>query len=412
MTSTTADVAVSERTIRATLPRASTAVASAVAMFLSLFPSYLPRMPIVQGVISALFLVVAVVLTRRFRSEAARLTGRAQQWTVAIAGAALGATAIWSYLTANAMRSEIGMAPTDARHWALVATTMALIMLLLKGIGWMWQRRRVLWRPALAIALIGAAMSPAAPVNAAPAGGVDADGTILLDDSPTGAVRAYAGMTDGESVPARAERAADELVREGGLQRTRVVVMVPTGSGWVDPNAVEGLEKRFGRNVAMVGMQYSRTPSWIAYLFSKPQAEEGAQALFRAVARRIDAMPAAQRPQLHVYGQSLGATAGQTIFTNARDGRVNSAKVCSVLWAGTPGGARVGLPRETSVANADDPIVHTSVKMLFAPPGDGRAWLPVVSYLNAGFDFIGALAVPDGSGHKYGEEQATRLVTC
>ncbi|WP_280453742.1 hypothetical protein, partial [Nocardia brasiliensis] len=29
--------------------------------------------------------------------------------------------------------------------------------------------------------------------------------------------------------------------------------MVPTGSGWIDKNAVRGFEERFGSDVALVG---------------------------------------------------------------------------------------------------------------------------------------------------------------
>ena len=68
---------------------------------------------------------------------------------------------------------------------------------------------------------------------------------------------------------------------------------------------------------------------------------------------RVAALPADARPQVHVVGESLGATAGQAIF--ARPGAARSRQVCSVLWTGTPGGHRVGLPCEVPVANLDDP---------------------------------------------------------
>lgn len=94
------------------------------------------------------------------------------------------------------------------------------------------------------------------------------------------------------------------------------------------------------------------------------------------------------------------------------DGAVREV-VCSTFWLGIPGGdGRTGLPRETIAANADDPVVHASPSMLFTPTGEGRPWLPVVSFVHAGADFIESLGVPAGSGHRYGSDQPDRLQTC
>lgn len=125
---------------------------------------------------------------------------------------------------------------------------------------------------------------------------------------------------------------------------------------------------------------------------------------------RVDNMLVHERPEVHVVGETLGATAGQAVSRGSGAERPRS--VCSVLWTGTPGGHRVGLPREASVANADDPVVHASVRDLVVPPEGDRRWVPVVSAVHDAADFIGSLEVPDGSGHRYGADQAERLATC
>ena len=132
--------------------------------------------------------------------------------------------------------------------------------------------------------------------------------------------------------------------------------------------------------------------------------------LFDAVTERVRELPAAQRPQVHVHGESLGATAGQAIFGGP--GPRRAGEVCSVLWTGTPGGHRVGLPREAAVANDDDPVVHAAPRDLLLPPGDDRPWVPVVSAIHDAADLLGSLDVPDGSGHRYGSGAADRLETC
>ena len=70
------------------------------------------------------------------------------------------------------------------------------------------------------------------------------------------------------------------------------------------------------------------------------------------------------------------------------------------------------LPRETTVANADDPVVHASLRDVVLPPGDDQPWLPVVSAVHSAADFLGSLEVPNGSGHRYGQAPANQLETC
>lgn len=125
---------------------------------------------------------------------------------------------------------------------------------------------------------------------------------------------------------------------------------------------------------------------------------------------RVDNMLVHERPEVHVVGESLGATAGQAVSSGSGAERPRS--VCSVLWTGTPGGHRVGLPHEVPVANLDDPVVLASPRDVVVPPNGDRRWLPVVSAVHSAADFVGSLEVPDGSGHRSGPEQADRLATC
>jgi uncharacterized membrane protein len=221
-------------------------------------------------------------------------------------------------------------------------------------------------------------------------------------------VRAYGAERPGESLHERAERAADDLVARGGLSKDHVVLMIPTGSGWVDPAAVDGFEKRFGGDVALVGLQYAHTPSWVAFLFQREAAEAGARELERAVSARIDRLPAGRRPQLHLYGESLGALAGQAVLADP----ARADGICSALWVGSPGGATAGHGREASVANPSDPVVHATPALLVRPSAAGQPWLPGVSFVQASFDLVGALSVPSGHGHRYGIDQAEHLPTC
>jgi len=394
-------------------PRASTAVTVMIAVTLSVFPSYLPHDPITQGVMTTLITALLVLLVRRMRSRTATLTGPAHRMIVAMCAAATLGALVTDQVVQDGMRSEIGMPSLGLAYWLTMAGTVCGLVLLGHIMRLAWRQRRKLWKPALVLALMVAIFSPISPVHAesqlsVPTASSDRP---LEAHSPVGAVRAWAEEQPGEGVQDRATRATDQLVADGGLTRSRVIIVMPTGSGWVDPDFVRGVEQRFGRDVAIVGMQYDDLPSWMSYLLHKDDAENAARALFAAVSTRVDALPPSQRPDLDVYGESLGATAGQAIFTGPGSSAARR-EVCAVLWVGTPGGHRVGLPHESLVSNADDPVVHTHPSDIWSRPDPSRAWLPLISYAQTGADLVDALLVPEGSGHNYGPSQADALQTC
>lgn len=392
------------------LPRASTALATPLALGAATFPSFLPQQPVALGVLGALSFLVVFGLTRRLAGPRPHLTGPARR-VAGVAGGAL--TAYIAYLavsTQNGMRTRIGMDPLSLRDIGVAAATAATVVGFVHGVRWVWHRRARLSRPAVA-AVAGLSLLSFAPSAQADAGEPVSD-QVLLTQSPVGAVRAYAGVADSADTTTRARIAVDRLVAAGGLAREHLLVAIPTGSGWVNPEFVAGTERRFGADVATVSMQYDTRPSWVAFLVNRDGAIDGARALLDAVTAEVSALPEAKRPQVHVVGESLGATAGLAALRDPGAGDVRRV-VCSTFWLGIPGGdGRTGLPRETIAANADDPVVHASPTMLFTPTGEGRPWLPVVSFVHAGADFIESLAVPAGSGHRYGSDQPDRLQTC
>jgi uncharacterized membrane protein len=390
----------------ATTPRVSTSTAGALAAYASLFPGFLPRSALLQGLATAAFVLPTLGLVRRLRPATARCGRTARIVTAAIALALLGAGSWWADAVEDAQRTAAGAAPSGVTYWLTAAAVVVGTVLLGRAARWVVRHPRRVWRPTVALGVLAALLAPMAPANAAD--GAATRDRVLAAASPVGAVRVYGAQRPHESLHERAERVADDLVARGGLTRSRVIVMVPTGSGWVDPAAVEGFERRFGRDVALVGMQYAAIPSWVEYLFKRDTAEQGAREVASAVAERIDRLPVAERPQLHLYGESLGAVAGQAVLADP----AQAARICSALWVGSPGGVTAGHGREVSLANASDPVVHAVPALLVHPTVPGQPWLPVVSYLQAAFDFVDSLSLPTGHGHRYGAGQAAHLPTC
>lgn len=395
---------------RLRLPRASTALVTPVAVGAAVFPSYLPHLPVALGVMAGLFLLIGQAVTRRLAGPTPHLTGAARAVAVALGGALTAYLLVLTLGTQDAMRARIGMDPVSPTDIAVTIGTAVTLVGIVRGVAWLWhQRARVSRRALASIAAAGLVVAAPASARAAEVTGDD----VLRTPSPVGAVRVYAGLSDSADPSRRARVAVDRLVASGGLQREHVVVMIPTGSGWVNPEFVRGVEGRFGSEVASVAMQYDHRPSWLAFLLDRDRAVDGGEAMLDAVTRAVATQPASERPQVHVVGESLGATAGQAAMIEASpEGAARRAAVCSTFWLGTPGGHSTGLPRETLAANADDPIVHASPAMVWRPTGEGRAWLPMVSGVHAGADVLNSLAMPFGSGHRYGVDQAARLQTC
>jgi uncharacterized membrane protein len=264
-------------------------------------------------------------------------------------------------------------------------------------------------------------------------------------------VRAYAGLESAPTTEARAALAVDDLARVGGFDRSLLVVVTTTGSGWVDPGAVDTVEYLTGGDSATVAMQYSYLPSWISYLVDQDRARESGRELFDAVYDRWSKLPLDDRPRLVVVGESLGSYGGETAFSGEYDLRNRTA---GAVFVGPPNfntlyrefvddrdpgsreiepeyrdGRTVRFtndpaadippttrpwdgPRVLYLLHASDPIVVWSPQLLYArpdwleeAPGDDVVdvvkWIPFVTFWQVTADLPFATNVPDGHGHVY-----------
>jgi len=263
-------------------------------------------------------------------------------------------------------------------------------------------------------------------------------------------VRAYVGLASADDVGDRAALAARELERAGGFDRSVLVVVTTTGTGWVDPAASDSLEYEFNGDTAMVAMQYSYLPSWLSFLVDQVKARDAGRALFDAVYGVWAQLPPDDRPDLYVFGESLGTFGGEAAFSGLAD---IENRTDGVLWAGPPnfnalwrdivadreedspewlpvvdGGRTVrfadeapdldrppgpwGDPRLVYLQNASDPIVWWSPQLILNHPdwlrgergpdvSQGMVWLPFVTFWQVTADMAFSTGVPDGHGHSY-----------
>ncbi len=65
-------------------------------------------------------------------------------------------------------------------------------------------------------------------------------------------LRVYVGLASRETPEEAAELALKELIRAGGFERSLLVIATPTGTGWLDPGAVDTLEYLHAGDTAIV----------------------------------------------------------------------------------------------------------------------------------------------------------------
>lgn len=120
-------------------------------------------------------------------------------------------------------------------------------------------------------------------------------------------IRVYAGLNSAETADERARLALEELKRVGGFDRSVLIIITPTGTGWVDPAAMDTVEYLLHGDVASVALQYSYLTSWLSLLVEPDYGRDAAHALFREVYGYWRQLPRDTRPKLYLHGLSLGA---------------------------------------------------------------------------------------------------------
>jgi uncharacterized membrane protein len=269
-------------------------------------------------------------------------------------------------------------------------------------------------------------------------------------------IRVYVGRDSAPDLAAQAELAVRELERTGAFERSVLAVITTTGTGWVNPAVPESLEYMHAGDSAVVAIQYSYLPSWISFMADRERAAEAAHTLIGAVRERIATMPAGERPELVVYGESLGAHGIEAAFGDLDQ---LLAGVDGALLAGPPhtnpiwqevmadrdpgspvwqpvyeGGDAVRFaqdaddlyavgqavgdrPRVVYLQNASDPVVWWNPDLLYREPAwldGGRGqdvsgdmqWFPVVTFWQVTVDLLTSAQAPAGHGHSYRESVA------
>jgi uncharacterized membrane protein len=167
-------------------------------------------------------------------------------------------------------------------------------------------------------------------VSSGPTG---ADIGKFFNDKAIDPIRVYVGLNSADTAQARARLALQELQRDGAFDRSLLIVIVPTGTGWVDPAALDTVEFLHHGDVASVAVQYSYLSSWLSLLVQPDYGADAGVALFQEVYRYWTKLPHDHRPKLYLHGLSLGALNSQ-LSADLFD--VIADPFQGALWSGPP----------------------------------------------------------------------------
>jgi len=142
------------------------------------------------------------------------------------------------------------------------------------------------------------------------------DLNVFHGDGAIEPIRTYVGLKSAETTAGRAELLLDELIRTGAFDRQVLVVATTTGTGFLQPNAVTALEYLYNGDVAVAGAQYSYLPSWISLLADQDEVKETSQVVFRTIHEYWSTLAEDQRPEIYLYGLSLGSYGVESILTS------------------------------------------------------------------------------------------------
>ncbi len=273
--------------------------------------------------------------------------------------------------------------------------------------------------------------------------------TAFTDRDALDPVRVYVGRAQADSAQERADIALAELKRQGGFTREVLIVALPTGTGWLDPGAVDTVEYMHGGDIATIAVQYSYLQSPLALILETRSGLDQAEALISTVHSYWRSLPKDARPRLYIHGLSLGAWSsmhGTDLFA-LLDDPINGAVWAgppfpSTMWQGIVGsrnadsayvaptlgnGALVRFASHTRDAGgpdgwgdmriaylqyASDPIVFYEPASVFRAPewmneeagpdvSPDMRFMPVVTQFQLAVDMALANTAPDGHGHAY-----------
>jgi uncharacterized membrane protein len=270
-------------------------------------------------------------------------------------------------------------------------------------------------------------------------------------------IRTYVGFNSQPLYPTgRAELALAELDRTGAFDRSYLLLVSPTGTGWVDHTLIETAEFLTRGDIATCCVQYGRYPSFLS-VQKVALGQNQFRLLLWGVKQRLAERPPERRPRVLVFGESLGAwTSSDVVMFQGIDG-FDHYGIDRALWVGLPWLAkwsRSGMTRGSStlvpegtvgvfdhhdqlaelteehqsrlratiLSHDNDPIAVLGPELLIQRPSwlaDGQRgrgvpeqmrWRPLITFIQTAMDAANAMVSVPGEFGSFGHDYRADMV--
>jgi uncharacterized membrane protein len=280
---------------------------------------------------------------------------------------------------------------------------------------------------------------------------------VMGEEARAHPIRTYVGFNS-EPIyqTGRAELALAELDRTGAFDRSHLLLVSPTGTGWVDHTLIETAEFLTRGDIATCCIQYGRYPSFLSV--QKVALGQGQfRLLLWGVKQRLAERPPERRPRVLVFGESLGAwTSSDVIMFQGIKG-FDHYGIDRALWVGLPWLAkwsRSGMARGASalvpegtvgvfdrheqlaslsdeqrarlraviLSHDNDPIAVLGPELLVRRPvwlADGQRgrgvpehmhWRPLITFVQTAMDAANAMVSVPGEFGSFGHDYRADMV--
>jgi uncharacterized membrane protein len=282
-------------------------------------------------------------------------------------------------------------------------------------------------------------------------------GQVMGEEAVAHPIRTYVGFDTEPLYPTgRAELALAELARSGAFDRSVLLLVSPTGTGWVDHTMIETAEFLARGDIATCCVQYGRYPSFLS-VQKVALGRSQFRLLLWGIKQRLEERPPERRPRVLVFGESLGAwTSSDVVMFQGIEG-FDHYGIDRALWVGLPWLAkwsRSGMSRGSStlvpegtvgvfdrheqlaaldeearrrlraviLSHDNDPIAVMGPDLLVQRPwwlADGRRgrgvpeqmhWRPLITFVQTAMDAANAMVSVPGEFGSFGHDYRADMV--
>ena len=161
--------------------------------------------------------------------------------------------------------------------------------------------------------------------------------TVMGEPAKATPAHIYVSLDSAATAKERVDLALAEMERTGAFDRSLIVLISPTGTGYVNYVTVAAAAYLTRGDVATVTMQYSKRPSPLSMGKVKDARAQNRHLWLSIIERLRDRHEqGSPRPRVVVFGESLGAHTSQDAFLHWGTLGPQALGIDRALWIGTP----------------------------------------------------------------------------